>query len=206
VAAQREDLETQLALSRKEIQNLAEEKRQTQQQLADFKARIEKGPQIEQMFLDLRRDYQEAVENYQSLLQKKMEAVLEPAYIPKSPVEPKVMKVLGLGFMLAVGCGLGLVYLREYSDPTFRRNEDLTSMIGLPVLVSIPEVRTPKERRLGYLKKVLAVGVLVSMGGVILYGFVLLIQKDPSALPIPIERLTGMRMESERIVKSIFEQ
>ena len=222
VAAQREDLETQLALSRKEIQNLAEEKRQTQQQLADYKARIEKGPQIEQMFLDLRRDYQEAVENYQSLLQKKLEAelsenlertqkgeqftVLEPAYIPKSPVEPKVMKVLGLGFMLAVGCGLGLVYLREYSDSTFRRNQDLSSMIGLPVLVSIPEVRTPRERRLGYLKKTLAVGVLLSMAGVILYGFVLLIQKDPSALPIPIERLTGMRMQSERIVKSVFEQ
>ena len=222
MVAQREDLETQLALSRKEVRNLAEEREQTEQQLAAYKARIERGPQTEQMFLDLRRDYEEAAENYQSLLAKKLEAelsqnlertqkgeqftVLEPAYLPKRPIKPNVMKTLGLGFMLALGCGLGLVYLREYSDPTFRRKEDLSGVIGLPVLAAIPEVRTAKENRLGALKKTLAVAVMLSMAGVILYGFILLVKKDPSALPIPTERLMGLKSQGQRIVKTVFEE
>jgi len=73
---QKEDLIIQLKLIDKEIDKYTDEKGQTSAQIKAYRNRIEGGPKVEAMFVDLRRGYEEAQENYQSLLQKKMQAKL----------------------------------------------------------------------------------------------------------------------------------
>ena len=201
MVAQREDLITQLKLTDKEIQNLIKEKRQASRQIEEYRQRIETGPRIEQMFLDLRRDYEEASENYQSLLEKKLQAklaenlertqkgeqfiVLEPANLPLKPSKPKVLKILALGFIFALVCGLGLGYLREYLDPTFWSSKHLENVLELPVLVSVPVVDTTKERRWRLLKRAGTVSAVISMACVLLYALFVLWKIDPTAFPFP---------------------
>jgi polysaccharide chain length determinant protein (PEP-CTERM system associated) len=182
---QREDFLSQLKLIDKELVTLAKEKKKIGRQIARYQQRIENGPKIEQMFVDLGRGYREASGSYQSLLEKKMQAelaenmertqqaeqlrILDYARLPEKPIKPDVRKILALGFMMALACGLGLAYVREYLDPTFWRSKDLESVVQLPVLVSVPVVNTKPEGHWNLLKKAAAAGALVSMASVLIY-------------------------------------
>ena len=199
---QREDFLSQLKLIDKQLAALARDKTKTSGQIAQYRQRIEDGPKIEQMFVDLRRDYKEASENYQSLLENKLQSelaenlertqegeqfvILEPAKLPEKPFKPNTEKMLAFGFMMALACGLGLAYLREYLDPTFWNSRHLESVVELPVLISVPVVTTKKERLSNMLKKPGAAGALVSMASVLFYVLFLLWKMDPTAFPIPI--------------------
>ena len=198
----RTDLYTQLESIDMEIEKLRKDKEKTSNQIRKYRNRIEVGPKIENMFVDLRRDYNQANETYQSLLQKKLQAelaenlertqkgeqlmILNPANLPEKPFKPDVSKILSMGFMLALACGSGLAFLREYLDPAFWSSKELESIIELPVLVSIPVVNTKKERRWNILKRAAAAGALVSMASVLFYALFLLWKMDPTAFPFPI--------------------
>ena len=200
VRVQREDLLVQLKLVDKEILSLHQEKKKTSEQIEAYKQRIESGPMIEQMFVDLRRDYQRADENYQSLLQKKLQAelaenlertqkgeqfkILDTANLPAEPEKPKIPKILALGFVLAISCGLGLVFLREYLDPTFWSRKEVESALGLPILVSIPLIITAKDRRWRRLKMAGTVCALLVMSSTLLYALFVLLKRNPTLLPI----------------------
>jgi len=200
--AQRQDLLVQTQLIDSEIDKLEKEKKKIETGMATYAGRIEKAPQIEQMLIDLSRGYDEASANYESLLQKKMQAqlaenleraqqgeqftVLDPAKLPEKPFKPDPRKILALGFIMAIACGLGLAFLREYLDPTFWSSKDLESVVELPVLVSVPVVNTKPERRWNLLKKAAAAGAVVSMASVLLYALFLLWKTDPTAFPFPV--------------------
>jgi hypothetical protein len=182
---QREDFLSQLKLIDKQLVTLAKEKKKISRQITRYHQRIENGPKIEQMFVDLRRGYQEASGSHQSLLQRKMQAelaenmeraqqaeqfrILDYARLPEKPIKPDVKKILALGFMMALACGLGLAYVREYLDPAFLTAKDLEGVAQLPVLVSVPVVNTKQERSWNLLKKTGAAGALVSMASVLIY-------------------------------------
>jgi len=200
--AQREDLLAQLKLTDKEIDTLKEKIEKASREVAQYRRRIENGPKIEQMFVDLRRGYEEASENYQSLLEKKLQAqlaenlertqqgeqfrVLDPADLPQRPFKPDVPKILSMGFMLALGCALGMAFFMEYLDPTFHTTKELERVAQLPVLVSVPVVNTKQERRRNWLKKARAVGALLSIGFILLYALFVLWRMDPTVFPIPL--------------------
>jgi len=202
MVTQREGLLSQLELIDNEIGTLAMRKKEIAGQIARYQQRIEEGPKIELLFVDLRRDYSQASENYQSLLQRKSQAqlaenlektqqaeqfsIIDPAKLPEKPFKPDSKKVLALGFMIALGCGLGLAYVLEYLDQTFRSSKDLETVVKLPVLVSVPVVSTKRERRLNLIKKIWAAGALVSMASVLFYALFLLWKMDPMAFPLPV--------------------
>lgn len=200
--AQREDLLTQLKLIDKELITLTKEKKKVDKQISLYRKRIEGGPAIEQKFVDLRRGYREASENYQSLLEKKLQAELaqnlertrkgeqfsiqDHANLPRRPIKPDLPKTLPIGLILALACGLGLGYVREHLDTAFWSSKDLEGIVDLPVLVSIPVVNTKKERRWNMLKRAAAAGVLVSMASVLFYALFLLWKMDPTAFRFPL--------------------
>ena len=197
---QREDLLVQLKMIDKDIRSLQEEKAQTNKRIEAYRQRIESGPKIEQMFVDLRRDYTRANENYQSLLQKKLQAelaenlertqkgeqfrILDQANLPEQPSKPKIQKILGLGFMLALGCGLGSAFLREYLDQTFWSRKEVESILELPVLVSIPIITTEREERWKKIKLAGSVCVLLVMSSTLLYALYVLWERNPTLLPL----------------------
>ena len=197
---QREDLLVQLKMIDKDIRLLQEEKDKTSKRIEAYRQRIESGPKIEQMFVDLRRDYEQANENYQSLLKKRLQAelaenlertqkgeqfrILDQANLPEEPSKPKIQKILGLGFMLALGCGFGLAFFLEYLDQTFWSRKEVETVLQLPVLVSVPTIITEREKRWKRIKLAASICVLLVMSSTLLYALYVLWQRNPRLLPI----------------------
>lgn len=198
VQVQKDDLITKLDLIDNEIKSLKKEKNRTTSMIEEYRDRIEKGPSVEQKFLDLRRDYEMASENYQSLLKKKLDAGLaedlertqkgeqfkiqDPANLPRKPFKPDIAKVLPIGFILALVIGFAIAYLREYLDHTFWSAKDLERALQLPVLTSVPIMLTDKERRWTVYKKALTVCVLMSMVTVLLYGLYVVLAQTSNVM------------------------
>ena len=64
--------------------------------------------------------------------------VLDPAVTPQSPVRPRTrFNVMVAGF-LGIFVGVGLAFLLEYLDTTFKSPEEIETYVGLPVLGRTP--------------------------------------------------------------------
>ena len=74
--------------------------------------------------------------------------VIDPANLPSKPVAPKRLMLAGMG--IVAGLGLGLLLTAIFEIPlllTIQSTEDARHYTGLPVLISVPELRTPQEAR-----------------------------------------------------------
>ncbi len=199
---QRKDFLSQLKLIDKQLATLEKKKKKTRWQIAQYRKRVEEGPKIEQKSVDLRQNLRETRENYQALLDKRPQAqlpenlerasqgeqlrILAPATLPEKPVKPNHRKILALGFLIAIACGFGLAFSREYLDPTFFSSNQLESIVKLPVLVSIPIVNTKKEYRWNILKRAGAATALVSMVSVLFYALFILWKTVPATFRFPL--------------------
>jgi len=141
-----------------ESKNLKEKQKEIAKNIAVLQGRVERIPAREQQMAALVRDYENTKANYQNLLNKKLDAqlaenlekrqkgeqfkVLDPANLPLKPFKPDRNKIILLGLAIGLGSGAGLVFLLEYIDASFRKDEDVYAVLGLPVLVSIPRIRT----------------------------------------------------------------
>ena len=131
-------------------------------QIRGYEKRVENTPAREQELLSLQRDYQNLKASYDVLLNKKLESevsvnmekkqkgqkfqVLDPARLPEKPSFPN-MKILFL-LCLAAGpnIGLGLVFLLEYLNTSFRSPKDIESYLGVPVLATVPIIYDRKDK------------------------------------------------------------
>jgi polysaccharide biosynthesis transport protein len=74
--------------------------------------------------------------------------VIDPASLPQQPVAPKRPLLMLLG--LAVGLAFGLLLAAAFEVPrllTVQTSEDAEHYTGLPVLVTLPVLLTPREER-----------------------------------------------------------
>ena len=69
--------------------------------------------------------------------------VIEPAAAPGSPVSPQPRRNAAVGFVLAVLIAAGLATLFERLDRRLREPDELEKLLGVPVLVHIPETAFP---------------------------------------------------------------
>jgi polysaccharide chain length determinant protein (PEP-CTERM system associated) len=200
ISVQQRDLSTQLKLVEREILALRQEKEKTQTEIQDYRHRIESGPKIEQMFVELRRDYQQANDNYQSLLQRKMQAqlaenleqtqkgeqfkILDAAAVPRTPFKPNVLKLIAMGLMAALGSGFGLAFLREFLDQAFWSRKEVEGVLGVPLLVTVPFIHTEKDLRRGKIKLAGAVCALCLMGSALLISLTILWKNSPGLIPL----------------------
>lgn len=200
VDLEKERLGMQLSGIKNEIQALRKQQNEAMAQIKLYRHRIEKAPEIEGRFLDLKRDHGQINNTYQRLLGKKQEAklsenleraqkgeqfrIIDAATLPEKPFMPDLRKILGTVLMIALGCGFGLAFLREYLDAAFWSSKHLESVIQLPVLVCVPHMRTPVERRRHLLRAIGAAGLLASMVTVLVYALSLLRQAHPKLFPI----------------------
>lgn len=129
-------------------------------QLKSLEGRVEQTPANEQRFADLRRDYDISLKNYQTLLEKKLNAklsenlekrqkgerfsVIDPANLPEKPFKPRRTFIAIFGLAAGLGTGLGLAMLLDFMNPAFRRPEDFEGVLNLPVLAAIPEFSTAR--------------------------------------------------------------
>ena len=140
----------------KEIAKLKEEQENIAKRISVLQGRVERIPERELQMTALMRDYQSTRENYQSLLNKKLDAqlaenlekrqkgeqfkILDPANLPIKPFKPDPNRIILMGIALGVGSGVGLVVLLEVIDASFRKPDDVYAVTGIPVLATIPRI------------------------------------------------------------------
>jgi polysaccharide chain length determinant protein (PEP-CTERM system associated) len=199
VKLQRDELSAQREVVDREIQALRDERDKIRAQIEDYRRRIETGPKVEQMFVDLRRDYQQASDNYQSLLQKKLQAeaaenlerserddqlkIVDAASLPRRPTKPNLRRILLLGLMAALACGFGLAFLLEYLDRGFWTAREVEDVLGIPVLVTVPFIYTRNDLRKKKVRLAGKVCALCVMGSALLIALVLLWKSSSGHIP-----------------------
>jgi len=71
--------------------------------------------------------------------------VLDPARLPLKPVKPNKPLVILIGLFFGLGCGLALVFMREFMDQSILDVEDAKLSLAGPVLGAIPRITTAEE-------------------------------------------------------------
>jgi len=169
----------------------AEEKR-LRQIAAGYQQRVELAPTRESEMIELTRDYTTLQTQYTSLLQKKEESqisanlerrqigeqfkLLDPARLPERPTSPNRQQINTFGMIFGLGIGIGLIVLVELRDTSFKTDEDLVSVLSLPVLAVVPLMQSNAERRRSFgLRLILNLGLGATVAAclaVVAYTFV----------------------------------
>jgi polysaccharide chain length determinant protein (PEP-CTERM system associated) len=159
---------------------------------SDYQQRLDAVPARESEMVDLTRDYGTLQSLYTNLLAKKEESaisanlerrqigeqfkVLDRAILPERPFSPNRQRINLIGMAVGVMFGLALVALLEYRDTSFNTDDEITSLLALPVLAVVPLMRSQVDRqRATRLKWVLGLGLGGSVAAclaVVVYSFV----------------------------------
>ncbi len=100
--------------------------------------------------------------------------VLEPARLPLRPVKPNQPLLIMMGLFLGLGCGVGLVFVREFMDQSILDIEDAKLSLSMPILGAIPRITTPEELSRERIRAITAF-VLSTITGVVLVVIAVLI-------------------------------
>ena len=66
--------------------------------------------------------------------------VIEEVELPKNPISPNKKMNIAIAFLLGLMVSVGLVFLLEYLDNTYKNKDQLEKDLGIPVLGAIPDV------------------------------------------------------------------
>ncbi|MDU4892207.1 MAG: Wzz/FepE/Etk N-terminal domain-containing protein [Clostridium sp.] len=67
-------------------------------------------------------------------------SVIEEVIVPENPVSPNKTMNIAIAFILGLMVGVGVCFLLEFMDNTFKSKEQLERYIDLPVLGAIPNI------------------------------------------------------------------
>ncbi len=162
-------------------------------QVSMVMGRINNVPGAEVTLGALDRDYQTKKHSYDQLLLQAQQIglgadaasqqqgegiqVVDPANLPARPVAPKRLILVGGGIGLGFAVGFLLVGLFEAPRLlTIQTSEDAAHYTGLPVLLSVPELLTPREARSRPRRRKILVGVGVAAAIVAIPALALILQ------------------------------
>jgi len=148
-----------------QLEMIAHRETELKKQIRELETRVENTPASEQKFVDLRRDYDISLRNYQSLLEKKLQAklaenlekrqkgerftIIDSANLPEKPYKPNKPAVAVTGTLMGMGLGLGIIFLMELKSPSFRKPEEIEETLHLKVLSTIPEFSSATQGHKG---------------------------------------------------------
>jgi succinoglycan biosynthesis transport protein ExoP len=154
-------LTTQIKGAENDIVSLRTQQAGLQDKLQMYRQRLEDAPKVEQEYLALSRDYQNAAAKHQEVMNKILEArisegmeegqkgekftLIDPASSPEKPVSPKRWLIFLAGVILSLGVGLGTVGLTEHLDHSVKDIDELARHTGLPVLGEIMLIETGED-------------------------------------------------------------
>ena len=154
------NLSTQIQGAVADIGAFRKQQSDLREKLQMYQARLEAAPKVEQEYLALVRDYQNASAKHQEVMNKILESrisegmeehqkgekftLIDPASYPGKPVSPNRLLIRLAGLVLSLGVGVGCVALAEHLDHSVKSSDELVRLTGLPVLGSIIRIRTRK--------------------------------------------------------------
>lgn len=182
-------LAAQLAGTQIEIESLKRQIQALQEKREEYLKRIQRSPRVEEAYRLLTIERNNLQTKYDDLMRKHLETkvaselerqqmgerftLIDPPRVPEKPISPKFWAILLIGVVLGVGSGVAMVSLKEHLDPSVRSVPMVRRMTGLPVLVTLPEIRTPREiarsrkRRFALLASLL----LITVMGILVFHF-----------------------------------
>ncbi len=176
------EIESRLRAVALEIENQRKQSDDLSRRIGQIQSRLNLTPEREQQLAEVRRNYENSRENYQSLLQKRLQSelatnlekrqqgeqfrIIDPASLPQKPVEPNRAQIILIGWVLGLCGGVGFPVLREITDGTLRTERDVNRWTEIPVLMSLPILKSRGDEIRGRRRRLLeivAVAVLVLM-------------------------------------------
>jgi len=155
------NLQTQIASTQMEIDKAQKHLTLLNKKYEDYQQRVESTPQVEQEYRALQRDYANAQAKYQETMDRLRAAreargleesrmaekltIVDPPVMPEKPDRPNRLALLLLGFVLALGSGLGFGSVAEYMDRSVRTSDELAHVAGYPVLAVVPYLESPAD-------------------------------------------------------------
>jgi capsular polysaccharide biosynthesis protein len=158
-----DDLRGQIAALDNQIAAKQRAEDRLKSMLGDYQGRVEATPGRESELVSLTRDYETLRQRYQNLLSKREDAriaanlerrqigeqfrIVDAARLPERPTSPNRLRMNLLGMLAGLGLGVLLAALLEYRDASLRTDNDVVSVLALPVLAVVPLLLTDVERR-----------------------------------------------------------
>jgi polysaccharide chain length determinant protein (PEP-CTERM system associated) len=155
-------LYTNLEKVNQEIQSLSLAKRDLDARIALLQSRVETTPRIEAELYALEKDYSLSRENYDLMLRKDLQAemaerleahwqadlfrVLDPAHLPERPVSPNGFLFVMAGLFFGAIAGLITAAIADYLDQSVKNVRQLESLVPIPVLATIPQVKRMRKK------------------------------------------------------------
>jgi uncharacterized protein involved in exopolysaccharide biosynthesis len=188
-----ESLKAQLVVAQKELEQLTASKERTLTEIADVHARIRNLPLREQELAGEIRDYEISKENYQSLLNKRMEAdmaanmeaqqkserftVLDVARVPGKPIKPQreLLTALGCCAGLVLGClaGFALELRRNVVLGEWELPDGIVVLARVPCLIMAgagSASPADQRRNRGWKPLILAPALVLLLLGIVAVG------------------------------------
>ncbi len=126
------------------------EQARLEQQTANFQARIQLSPLVEEQYKGLTRDYESALQFYSDLLTKKTQSemvrdleqkregeqfrVMDAPALPTNPSSPNRNKFALAGLIAGIALGAGLAGILEMKERFIRTETDVETHLGIPLL------------------------------------------------------------------------
>jgi polysaccharide chain length determinant protein (PEP-CTERM system associated) len=145
---------------------------------AEYQRRAEAGPSRESEFVELTRDYGALQQLYNGLLQNREQArvaanlvtneigerfkMLDPPTLPIRPLSPDRQMIALIGLLGGLALGFCCVVLLEYRDLSLKTDEDVSTVLSLPVLAVVPFMRSRRDQRLARSRRVVVHAALAA--------------------------------------------
>jgi polysaccharide chain length determinant protein (PEP-CTERM system associated) len=146
-----------------EIAAAKAEEESLRRQINMYSQRVESAPRRQLALQEVLRDYQANKEVYDTLLKRYEQArlaegsdgestlprfrILDAAVPLYEPVAPARLRLLFMVLVLAAGVAGAAVLAAEQVDRSFHSADELRAFAAVPVLVSVPVVKTRSDRR-----------------------------------------------------------
>lgn len=172
-------LETQRKSANAEIQSLEEKRRKLVAKLDLLNQKLAVAPKVESEYSALTREYSNLSSKFKEIKAHQMEAqlgeslekgqkgdrfsMIEVPLVPLKPFAPNVQFILFVGLAGSLGAALGVVALFEIFDRRVYTASQLSSMVNVPVLVSVAHIEGSQaaEAERGRVFRIIVVGVVL---------------------------------------------
>jgi polysaccharide chain length determinant protein (PEP-CTERM system associated) len=155
-------LSAKLASLKSDIRSAQNQIRNLDKKKEEYRGRLAAAPDVEAEYNEIVTERTNLTGKYKEMQAKMMEAkvahalesqqkgerftLIESATLPEKPFKPNRMAIVMIGFVLALGAGVGLAAIAEFADDSVRDPLALERISGFPVLTSIPFIVTREER------------------------------------------------------------
>jgi len=157
-----EGLQLQVQALTKQIADLQAEERRLRELSGTYQHRVDMAPTRASELVELTRDYAIVSGLHSSLLSKMEDSklaseveqrqigeqfrLLDPARLPEKPFRPNRHLINLGGAAMGLSLGIVLVTLLEWRDSSFRTDDEVSTLLTLPVLAVVPLMQSDDDR------------------------------------------------------------